>query len=169
MKSNIRWIAAVALFCTASVSHAKDPGGTGRFSPGTIPQIQSQPITTSYFRTVYDVETAETLPDVGYRVEYRYLEGYGPPGWHTHSTHYNYQDAQNSLTWVLLHLVADGRIVEFTPPATMLQWERVATFNTLSEAEALAADLAEPDLLTRVKARQVPRFEIQGTSQMRLP
>jgi hypothetical protein len=150
MKSRIRWIAAVALLCTASVSHA-------------------QSITTSYFRTVYDVETAEALPDVGYRVEYRYLEGYGPPGWHTHSTHYDYQNAQQALTWVLLHLIADGRIVEFTPPATLLQWERVATFDTQAAAEALANQLAEPDLLTRVRARQVPRFQIPSRLQLRLP
>ncbi len=150
MNSPTRWIAAVALLCTASVSHA-------------------QSLTSSYFRTVYDVETAEALPEVGYRVEYRYLEGYGPPGWHTHSTHYNYQDAQHSLTWVLLHLVADGRIVEFTPPATSLQWERVATFDTVYAANHLANQLAEPGLLTRVKTRQVPRFVIPSRPQINLP
>jgi hypothetical protein len=150
MNSHTRWIAVVALLCTASVSHA-------------------QSITSSYFRTVYDVETAEALPDVGYRVEYRYLPGYGAPGWHTHATYYNYQDAQQSLIWVLLHMVVEGRIVEFTPPATMLQWERVATYDTVYAADHHASQLAEPGLLTRVTPRQVPRFVIPTRPQIQLP
>ncbi len=166
MKTYVFSIAAVALLCTASVSIAAGLGGYSNWQ-GTTPQSQSS--TTSSINIVYDVEAAEPLPEVGYRVEYWYLEGYGPPGTHVHSTHYNYQDALQSLTWVLIHLVAEGEIVEFTPLPQTLQWERVATFNSLSEAAAHADNLADTGLLTRIKTRQVVRYGTQSRPQFRFP
>ncbi len=164
MRSYSHWIITAALLCAASTSFAEGPNRRQRYRDPN-PAIQAQPESTSLFRTVYDVETAQPVPDVAYRVEYRYLDG-SDTSWHTYSVSYTQAGAQQGVQWVLLHLVAEARIVEFTPQP---DWERVATFDTQQAAQAHSVELAQTGVLTRVRSRQESRIEMRGDVQQRRP
>ena len=139
-------VALIAGF--AFVGHLQAQNNLSLTSTTYLRQTQQ----VSLLKTVYEVQAADDVPDVAYRVELRYL---GEEDWITFSISHSEESAHQSVTWILLHLIAEARIVEFTP---QLQWETVATVDSYATAVALANSLSSDDVHTRIVSKRVPRF-----------
>ena len=77
---------------------------------------------------------AEPVPEVMYRLEYRYLE-YGnqeATEWATFTTSDNYDHIQDAIVWIALHLIAETRVSEYEPTP---QWESVSIHSKYASAQ----------------------------------
>ena len=115
--------------------------------------------------TLYDVYIAEPVPDLMYRLEYRYLETRTQEGsdWKTYSTSEYYDVIEDGIFWIALHLVAEWRVTEFVPRPT---WEKEGTYQSRDAAEAAMEMWEDLGFLTRLEIRYSgPRID---TSQLEL-
>ena len=100
----------------------------------------------------YDLYVAEPVPDVMYRLEFRYLETSFQEAseWATYSVTDDFETIEDGILWIALHLVAEWRVTEFEPSP---DWQLVGTYSTQAAASNNADFWQDLGYLTRVEHR----------------
>ncbi len=96
----------------------------------------------------YELFVAEPVPDLMYRLEYRYTETSYQDGsdWTTFSVSEDY----DSILWIALHLVAEWRVSEFVPQP---QWESVSIHNSYASAQTASSQWQSLGFITKIVIR----------------
>ncbi|WP_442505450.1 hypothetical protein SH528x_004239 [Novipirellula sp. SH528] len=102
--------------------------------------------------TKYELFVAEPVPDLMYRLEYRYTETSYQDGsdWATFSVSEDYDTIQDSILWIALHLVAEWRVTEFVPQP---QWESVSIHNSYASAQTASSQWQSLGFITKIVIR----------------
>lgn len=113
------------------------------------PRVEND-VRDALHKRTYDVYVAEPVPEVMYRLEYRYFETRSQPAtdWAIFTVSDNYDIIDDGIFFIAIHLIAEWRVTEYEPS---LQWEHVGSYESHDTASYIADQWREDGFLTRIE------------------
>lgn len=140
--------AVVLLSFAAALSAEERTSRTSRYEPK--PPVPNDVLDELVNRRQYHVYAAEPVPDVMYKVEFRYIETRFQEGsdWRIYTLTESEDSADDAVLWIALHLIAEWRVTEYEPSR---QWELVGTYDSQETAAFIADQWREDGYHTRIE------------------
>lgn len=147
--SRFHLVTFVSLMAVSAMGWAKEPISRTSQIAERKPVISNNYLDAIHQRT-YDVYVAEPVPEIMYKVEFRYIETPYQEGsdWRVYTITASEDSADDAVLWIALHLIAEWRVTEFEPA---LQWEHVGSYNSQSTASYIADQWRDNGFHTKIK------------------